>query len=107
MAEVDLAALLEREVRRPRRRPAAPGLGAPWRPAPARPALRHACRAAAALPVGVAATARGTVEAIIAEIDRQLAEQVNVILHHPEFQQIEASWRGLQFLVTSADTGDR
>ena len=38
-------------------------------------------------------------------LDRQLAEQVNLILHHPEFQQLEASWRGLQYLVTNTDTG--
>ena len=31
----------------------------------------------------------------IARLDGLLAEQVNVILHHPRFQQLEASWRGL------------
>jgi type VI secretion system protein ImpD len=35
----------------------------------------------------------------IAEIDRKITEQLNLILHHPEFQRLEASWRGLQYLT--------
>lgn len=31
----------------------------------------------------------------IASIDQLLADQVNQILHHPAFQRLEASWRGL------------
>ena len=38
----------------------------------------------------------------IALIDVALSEQVNVILHHPRFQQLEASWRGLKHLVEQA-----
>ena len=32
----------------------------------------------------------------IAEIDEILSDQVNAILHHPEFQKLEATWRGLR-----------
>ncbi|MCO8121096.1 type VI secretion system contractile sheath large subunit [Stieleria sp. TO1_6] len=39
----------------------------------------------------------------IAEIDRLLCDQVNAILHHPKFQRLESSWRGLAFLVHRAD----
>lgn len=39
----------------------------------------------------------------IAAIDGMLNEQVNAILHHPRFQRLEASWRGLAFLVNRAD----
>lgn len=39
----------------------------------------------------------------IAEIDDLLTRQVNVILHHRRFQQIESSWRGVAFLVEQAD----
>lgn len=53
-----------------------------------------------------AADARGRVQAIIAEIDRALAEAVNAILHHPDFQQMEASWRGLRFLVAGTESGE-
>ncbi len=38
----------------------------------------------------------GTIKAIIAEIDKKLTDQVNLILHHERFQQVEGSWRGLQ-----------
>ena len=36
-----------------------------------------------------------TIEAIIAELDRKLSEQINLILHHEEFQKLEGAWRGL------------
>ncbi|WP_182870512.1 type VI secretion system contractile sheath large subunit [Stieleria mannarensis] len=39
----------------------------------------------------------------IAEIDRLLNDQINAILHHPKFQRLESSWRGLAFLVRRAD----
>ena len=35
----------------------------------------------------------------VALIDRLINEQVNAILHHPDFQRLEASWRGLAFLT--------
>ena len=34
----------------------------------------------------------------IGRIDRLLTEQVNEILHHPDFQQLESAWRGLHYL---------
>ena len=37
----------------------------------------------------------------VAEIDRLLNAQVNAILHHPTFQRLEASWRGLFWMVDS------
>lgn len=47
-----------------------------------------------------------TIEAIIAEIDRKLSEQINHILHHAEFQKIESAWRGLHYLVTNTETDE-
>jgi len=43
----------------------------------------------------------------IATLDDLLTEQVNAILHHPQFQQLEASWRGLRYLIDQcgADEG--
>jgi type VI secretion system ImpC/EvpB family protein len=35
----------------------------------------------------------------VALIDRLINAQVNAILHHPMFQRLEASWRGLAFLA--------
>src|SRR3954451_22159830 len=40
-----------------------------------------------------------TIEEIIARLDEKLTQQVNEILHAPEFQQIESAWRGLNYLV--------
>jgi type VI secretion system protein ImpC len=45
-----------------------------------------------------------TVEEIIARLDQKLTAQVNVILHAPEFQQIESAWRGLYYLVMNSET---
>jgi len=42
----------------------------------------------------------------IAAIDRRLSLQVAEIMHHPEFQKLEATWRGLQYLVYQSETGD-
>ncbi|MEO1618689.1 MAG: type VI secretion system contractile sheath large subunit [Planctomycetota bacterium] len=39
----------------------------------------------------------------IAAIDTLLTNQLNEILHHPKFQKLEASWRGLEFLVRRAE----
>jgi type VI secretion system ImpC/EvpB family protein len=36
----------------------------------------------------------------VAAIDAIVTRQVNVIIHQPRFQQLEASWRGLHYLVT-------
>jgi type VI secretion system protein ImpD len=38
----------------------------------------------------------------IAQLDALLSRQVNAILHHARFQQLEASWRGLYYLVEQA-----
>ena len=45
------------------------------------------------------------INARIAEIDRLLSAQLNEIMHHEEFQKLEASWRGLHHLVFESETG--
>ena len=47
-----------------------------------------------------------SVEAIIAEIDSKLSEQVNLILHHNDFQTLEGAWRGLDHLVNNTETDE-
>ena len=47
-----------------------------------------------------------SIEAMIAEIDRMLSEQVNTILHHADFQQLESAWRGLHYLVNNTETDE-
>lgn len=45
-----------------------------------------------------------TIEEMIAQLDRKLSEQVNAIIHAPEFQQIESAWRGLNYLIMNSET---
>lgn len=47
-----------------------------------------------------------SISAIIAEIDKKLSDQINEILHHSEFQQIESAWRGLHHLVNNTETDE-
>jgi type VI secretion system protein ImpC len=47
-----------------------------------------------------------SIEAMIAEIDKRLSQQVNAILHHADFQQIESAWRGLHHLVNNTETDE-
>lgn len=47
-----------------------------------------------------------SIEAIIAELDRKLSEQVNAIMHHADFQQLEGAWRGLHYLVSNTETDE-
>lgn len=47
------------------------------------------------------------IQAQIARIDEMLSTQLNEILHHPDFQKLEASWRGLHFLVMNTETSTR
>ena len=39
----------------------------------------------------------------IARLDALLTVQVNAILHHPRFQRLEGSWRGLHYLTGQAE----
>ncbi|ORF24057.1 EvpB family type VI secretion protein [Snodgrassella alvi] len=39
----------------------------------------------------------------IAKLDKLISNQLDNILHHPEFQAIEGTWRGLKFLVDRTD----
>ncbi|MBK6469234.1 MAG: type VI secretion system contractile sheath large subunit [Betaproteobacteria bacterium] len=48
----------------------------------------------------------GSIEAMIAAIDQKLSEQVNAVLHHPDFQKLESAWRGLHYLVNNTETDE-
>ncbi len=47
-----------------------------------------------------------SIESMIAAIDHKLTEQLNQIIHHPEFQQLEGAWRGLHYLVNNTETDE-
>ncbi|HCS52497.1 type VI secretion system contractile sheath large subunit [Rubinisphaera sp.] len=46
-----------------------------------------------------------TINNAIAAIDQTLSEQLAVVLHHPKFQKLEGSWRGLHHLISQSETG--
>lgn len=50
--------------------------------------------------------ALSSITAIIASIDKKLTEQINHILHHQDFQQLEGAWRGLHYLVNNTETDE-
>jgi len=47
-----------------------------------------------------------TVEAMIAQIDKKLTEQINAIMHHEDFKALEGAWRGLSHLVNNTETDE-
>ena len=79
----------------------AEGEGLPEHLAPAVATLR---RLLADRPGLAAVSVRRAVEQLMAELDGALGRQVNAVLHHGEFQRLEAAWRGLHFLVRRTDT---
>lgn len=46
-----------------------------------------------------------TMDALRAAIDRKLTDQVNQIIHHPDYQKLESAWRGLNYQVMNTSTG--
>lgn len=54
--------------------------------------------------VTMARDTEAMINARIAQIDHLLSLQLNEILHHPDFQQLEGSWRGLKYLLSNSET---
>jgi len=46
---------------------------------------------------------RAKIDMFIVECDRKISAQLDEILHHPDFQRLESSWRSLKFLVDRTD----
>src|SRR6201999_3087180 len=45
-----------------------------------------------------------TIQARIAQIDQLISKQLNKILHHPSFQKLEGTWRGIKYLIDQSET---
>jgi type VI secretion system protein ImpC len=45
------------------------------------------------------------ISARVAQIDHLVSIQLNEILHNAQFQKLEASWRGLKYLLDQSETG--
>lgn len=43
----------------------------------------------------------------ISQLDKLISDQLNEVMHHEAFQKLEGSWRGLQYLVSKSETGER
>ena len=55
----------------------------------------------------VSKDAEAMITARIAQIDHLVSLQLNEVLHHAEFQKLEASWRGLKYLMDQSETSDK
>ncbi len=47
-----------------------------------------------------------TIQGMIAQLDLKLSEQINQIIHHPDFQKLESAWRGLHYLVNNTEVDE-
>ena len=54
--------------------------------------------------ITVAPDTEAMLNARIAQIDQLISVQLNEIMHHPEFQKLEATWRGLKYLLSQSET---
>ncbi len=45
-----------------------------------------------------------TINATIKAIDEKLSAQLGAVMHHPDFQKLEGTWRGLNYLVMNSET---
>jgi type VI secretion system protein ImpC len=52
----------------------------------------------------VSKDAEAAIQVRIAQIDRLLSLQLNEVLHHPAFQKLEATWRGIKYLMDQSET---
>jgi type VI secretion system protein ImpC len=55
----------------------------------------------------VSRDAEAMINARIAQIDHLVSLQVNEVMHHASFQKLEASWRGLRYLLEQSETSDQ
>lgn len=69
-------------------------------------AVQTLAQQALSLSMTVSNDAYKAIESIIAEIDTRLSEQINTIIHHPDFLKLESAWRGLHYLVNNTETDE-
>ena len=56
--------------------------------------------------ITVAKDTESMINARIGQIDHLISIQLNEVIHHPEFQKLEASWRGLKYLISNSELTD-
>jgi type VI secretion system protein ImpC len=56
--------------------------------------------------ITMAADTEAMLNARIAEIDQVVSRQLNAVMHAPEFQKLEGTWKGLHYLLSQSETSD-
>ena len=56
--------------------------------------------------IAVSKDTEATINAHIAHIDKLISSQLNEVLHHPGFQKLEGTWRGLKYLLDQSETNE-
>lgn len=56
--------------------------------------------------VVISSNLSATIDARVAQLDGLISEQLSQILHAPEFQKMESTWRGLHYLCKHTATGE-
>ncbi len=54
--------------------------------------------------IKISADTEAMINARIAHIDHLVSKQLNEIMHHPDLQRLESSWRGLKYLLSQSET---
>jgi type VI secretion system protein ImpC len=54
----------------------------------------------------VSRDAEAMINARIAQIDHLVSLQLNEVIHHPSFQKLEATWRGLRYVLEQSETSE-
>src|SRR5271155_822750 len=54
----------------------------------------------------VSKDAEAMINARIAQIDHLVSIQLSEVLHHPDFQKLEGTWRGLKYLMDQSETSE-
>ncbi|HKW11553.1 MAG TPA: type VI secretion system contractile sheath large subunit [Gemmatimonadaceae bacterium] len=57
--------------------------------------------------VTIGADTEAMINARIAQLDQLVSTQLNEVMHHPDFQKLEGTWRGLKFLLDSSETSEQ
>ena len=57
--------------------------------------------------IGIKPDTEAMINARIAQIDELLSNQLNEVMHSPEFQKLEGSWRGLKYTLDRSETSDK
>jgi len=56
--------------------------------------------------IALSPSTEAMLDARIADIDRLVSAQLDEVLHHPDLQRLEATWRGIKYLLDRSETGE-